>query len=145
LILEDDVRFSDTFATDAPEILEDLAGREWGIFQLGAMIEPAAIAEVSPHLFRFWQGHAAHAVALHERTYDLLIDDYVCELGRGNWDLAMHVPFDEYLNNRLSWFFPAYGSRRLLVSQHPGRSDTWNLDVDYGTLIERRYEGLTGA
>jgi hypothetical protein len=145
LILEDDIRFAAGFAHEAPPALHDLAARDWGIFQFGAMIEPCYVQTVSPHLFRFWRGHAAHAVALHARTYDFLIGDYICELDRGNWDQRMHVPFDEYLNNRLACFFPAYGSRKLLISQHSGRSDTWGHEVDYRSLIERSYDLLPAA
>ena len=57
----------------------------------------------------------------------------------------MHVPFDEYINNRLACFFPAYASRRLLVSQYSGRSDTWGHEVDYRSLIEQSYEHLPAA
>jgi hypothetical protein len=142
LILEDDIKFCETFARDAPPALLELRALEWGIFQFGAMIEPQSIEGMTPHLVRFRQGHAAHALALHARTYDFLIRDYVCELWRGNWNLPMHVPFDEYVNNRLTSFFPAYASRTLLVSQHPGHSDTWNVDVDYRALMEERYERL---
>ena len=145
LILEDDIKFAAGFAHEAPPSLHDLAARDWGIFQFGAMIEPRYVQNVSPHLFRFWRGHAAHAVALHARTYDFLIGDYICELDRGNWDQRMHVPFDEYLNNRLACFFPAYGSRKLLISQHSGRSDTWAHEVDYRSLIEQSYDLLPAA
>ena len=145
LILEDDIRFVEGFAHAAPPALNELATRDWGIFQFGAMIEPRYVQTVSPHLFRYWRGHAAHAVALHARTYDFLIGDYICELDRGNWDQRMHVPFDEYINNRLACFFPAYGSRKLLVSQHSGRSDTRGHEVDYRSLIEQSYEHLPAA
>ena len=145
LILEDDIRFVEGFAHAAPPALNELATRDWGIFQFGAMIEPRYVQTASPHLFRYWRGHAAHAVALHARTYDFLIGDYICELDRGNWDQRMHVPFDEYVNNRLACFFPAYGSRKLLVSQHSGRSDTRGHEVDYRSLIEQSYEHLPAA
>lgn len=142
LILEDDIRFVEGFARAAPPAFDELATRDWGLFQLGAMIEPRYMQTVSPHLFRYWRGHAAHAVALHARTYDFVLGDYICALDRGNWDQRMHVPFDEYINNRLACFFPAYGSRKLLVSQHSGRSDTWGHEVDYRCLIEQSYERL---
>lgn len=145
LILEDDIKFATDFALHAPAALNDLAGRDWGIFQFGAMIEPRHVETTSPNLFRFWRGHAAHAIALHARTFDFLTADYICEPGRGNWDQPMHVPFDEYVNNRLAAFFPAYGSRRLLISQHADRSDTWGQPVDYRALIERTYELLPAA
>jgi len=142
LILEDDIKFADTFASDAPAALLELGTTDWGVFQLGAMIEPRSLALVSRHLFRYWHGHAAHAFALQAHTYDFIINDYICELWRGNWDLPMHVPFDEYLNNRLTHFFAAYGSRKLLVSQHSGHSDTWDCEVDYRSLVEESYERL---
>lgn len=146
LILEDDIKFMEGFAHEAPMALNELAARDdWGIFQFGTMIEPRYVQAASRHLFRYWRGHAAHAVALHARTYDFLISDYICELDRGNWDLSMHVPFDEYINNRLACFFPAYGSRRLLVSQHAGRSDTRGEQVDYRSLIEQSYDLLPVA
>lgn len=145
LILEDDIRFAADFALHAPAALNDLAGRDWGIFQFGAMIEPRHVEAASPHLFRFWRGHAAHAIALHACTYDFLMSDYICEPSRGNWDQLTHVPFDEYVNNRLAGFFPAYGSRRLLISQHADRSDTWRRPVDYSDLIDRSYERLPAA
>ena len=142
LILEDDLRFTDAPEEDAVRTLLDLGGRPWGIFQFGAMVEPGSVCPVSPYLFRFWQGHAAHALALHARCFDFLIDDYVCELDRGNWNLPMHVPFDEYVNNRLSHYVEAFGSRRLLISQFAGVSDTWKTPVDYSSLIESSYARL---
>jgi hypothetical protein len=142
LILEDDITLTDAFADAAPPPLAELAAMEWGIFQFGAMIDATSLELVSPHLFRFRTGHAAHAVALHARTYDYLIGDYVCELWRGNWNLPVHVPFDEYLNNHLSRIFPAYGSRTLLISQRSGFSDAWHVEVDYRSLIEEQYERL---
>lgn len=145
LILEDDIRLCERFAEDAPAPLGELCGRIWGLFQLGVMISSPHLVCVSPNLFRFRHGHGAHAFALHARTYDFLLHDYVCELDRGNWEHAMHLPFDEYLNNRLTYFFEAYGSTKLLVSQHAGRSDTWGRDVDYRFLLEDVYEHLEQA
>jgi hypothetical protein len=145
LVLEDDIRFSESFREDAPAALCDLAGRDWGLFQFGAMVEPRGLELVSASLFRYRHGHAAHALAVHARCFDFLIGDYVCELDRGNWDLRMHVPFDEYVNNRLTYYFPAFGSRKLLISQHPGRSDTWNCVVHYRALMESRYALLQAS
>ncbi len=144
LILEDDIKFSENFANDAPAPLHDLCEQEWGLFQFGMMINLHELQFVTPNLFRFKHGFAAHAFALHQRTYDFVIADYVCELDRGNWHQPTHVPFDTYLNSWLTFAFDAYGSRKLLISQHAGLSDTWNLQVNYRSQIDDMYEKLDG-
>ncbi len=141
LILEDDIKFASCFAEEAPQVLEDLEKRDWGVFQFGVM-KPGVEAFVTPRLFQFRCGAGAHATLLHERTYDYLIGHYICEPDRGNWDAPKHYPFDEYVNNCLPQLFPTYGAARLLISQHAGRSDTWDQLVDYRTLLEDEYARL---
>ena len=141
LILEDDIRFSADFAQDAAQALHDLALQKWGVFQFGAL-NPDNIEFVTPHLFRFRGAAGAHAVALHERVFDFVIERYVCELDRGNWDQPSHLPFDEYVNNYLADEFETFASVKLLISQYPGRSDTLGNDVDYRPYLEDAYENL---
>ena len=143
VIFEDDIRLTRHFAEHAPRTLHDLAEREWSIFQFGYMIQYSNVQFVTPNLFRYRGGQGAHAFALHERIYDTLLDGYVCELDRGNWGVEQHLPFDEYLNNELSFDCEAYGAGKLLVSQHPGLSQTSGREVDYRDMIEELYEKLS--
>ncbi|MGI9659284.1 MAG: nodulation protein NodZ, partial [Gaiellaceae bacterium] len=143
VIFEDDIKIAADLDEHAAAVLADLSQREWGLFQFGAMFQQPELLEfVTPRLFRFFRGHAAHACALHERTYDWLLETYICELDRGNWDAPAHYPFDEFINNHLSTHFDAYGSVKLLISQHAGHSDTWDGAVDYADVIEETYETI---
>jgi len=138
LILEDDIKFSPGFVHDIALPLAALAERDWGVFQFG-FLKPGGIEPVTPDLFRFRCGAGAHAIALHQRIFDFVIERYVCELDRGNWAEAGHLPFDEYVNNYPASEFEMYGSTKLLISQFPGRSDTRDEDVDYREYLEDAY------
>ena len=142
IILEDDIKICRNFVRYASMALRDLAKRNWGLFQFGMFLNTEIVNFVTPRLFRIKYGHGAHAFALHEKTYDSLIENYICELDRGNWEKPAHLPFDEYLNNILPSKYESYGSTKLLISQHPGHSDTWNVQVDYRDKIERMYEKI---
>ena len=143
LILEDDIRFVEGFGHAAPPALNELATRDWGIFQFGA-IRAALRADRLADLFRYWRGHAAHAVALHARTYDFLIGDYICELDRGNWDQRISA-VRRIRQQSAGLLLPG-----LRIAQAPGvaasgRSDTRGHEVDYRSLIEQSYEHLPAA
>ena len=118
LILEDDIKITGDFAEHAPNALRDLADRDWGAFQFGAIPKPGGSEFVTPHLFRYWDAASGHAVALHRRAYDFVIDRYICELDRGNWDEPAHYPFDRFLGSELCGSYAVYGPAKPLISRH---------------------------
>ncbi len=143
LIFEDDIRITDEFNNHVCPTLKDLSNTEWGIFQFGGVfLEPSHLEFVTINLFRYKHCAAAHAIAIHERTFDYIIDYYICEPDRGNWSRNKHTHFDEYVGNDVTYEYECYGSTKLLISQYPGKSDTWEKDVNYKLIIEEQYKSF---
>ena len=140
LILEDDIRVTEQFNTHTFATVRDLSNLEWSVFQFGLMsLETANLDTVTDNLMRYRHCVAAHAIVIHERVYDYILETYLCEPDRGYWGSNIHTPFDEFIGNFLSYEFPAYCSRKLLITQYPGWSDTYGKEVDWTSLIEDRY------
>lgn len=138
VIFEDDLTMAENFIEDAEATLLDLQTRNWSLFQFGVMninkTEP-----ISQHLYRHRNGQACHAYAVHQDSYDFIIDNYVCDPGDSDIFDSKHMPFDEYVNNYFTQLFPCYASRKLLISQRAGFSDIGGVERNYQTLLEEKY------
>lgn len=76
LILEDDVAFSARTLEALPPAMAELAGRDWDLCYLGVPEDRGTRAVVpdAPHLLRLRGARSAHAIIVHERAYDAILD-----------------------------------------------------------------------
>ncbi len=143
VIFEDDIKICEGYSQNASKTLEDLKALDWGLFQFGAILpDPAHLQEVTENLFKFDYAFAGHAFALHENTYDFIINNYICEPDRGNWSYRQHYHFDAFLNNEAASQFDAFSAKKILISQYPGHSDTWEGSRDYTDVMDNIYKDI---
>jgi GR25 family glycosyltransferase involved in LPS biosynthesis len=142
LIFEDDIVVTPLFDLVYQRTLEQLKTKDWSVFHFGAMLMNIAQLE-EPNLMRIGYNWAAHAVAIHERAYDFIIEKYDPSYSETDntkpW--GGHYPFDGFINKELfDVGYKIYTAYPCLLTQLPNHSDTWGYHRDYKNLLEDSYE-----
>jgi GR25 family glycosyltransferase involved in LPS biosynthesis len=141
LIFEDDIVFKPYFHEYCDRTLEQLQKHNWSVFHFGAMLMNLC-KQVDNNLLRIGYNWAAHAVAVHERAYDFIINNYKWDYSETDTSKPWggHYPFDGFINKEVyDAGFEIYSAYPVLISQKPDHSDTWGYHRDYKDLIEQSY------
>lgn len=141
LIFEDDITIKPNFNEFYTRVLDQLSKRNWTVFHFGAMLMNIC-TQVDDNLLQVGYNWAAHAIAIHERAYDFIIEKYDWSYSETDSSKPWggHYPFDGFINkNTFDAGFEIYSAYPLLISQTPGHSDTWGYHRDYKDLIEQSY------
>lgn len=142
LIFEDDVIFTKHFETSYERSFAQLQTKDWAVYHLGAMLMNIC-RQVESNLLQIGYNWAAHAVAIHERAYDFIINNYDHSYSETDSSKPWggHYPFDGFINKEVfDAKFNIFSAYPLLATQFPSMSDTWGEHRDYKYLIEESYE-----
>jgi len=121
-ILEDDVVFDDDINVNFTEWVTEVPN-DWDMLYFGGNHNTHKTEKISPHLIKITNTYTAHAYALNETVYDLILKRLE------NMNLIVDVIYSEIQKQCNAYCF----SPRL-AWQAPGYSDILNVYADYGFI-----------
>jgi GR25 family glycosyltransferase involved in LPS biosynthesis len=140
LILEDDIQFTDRFATIEADLTKALDQQPWDICYLG-FTDPIGpfrkVADLAPthSLYRIYGCNTCHAYLIRDTAYDWLLKQLPTRENIWDW-LTRYRAIDRWYARRLTRQFKVLAASPSLINQRPGISDITGRDLASGHITE---------